>query len=479
MALCVLIAVLFGKGLAHRNSVLIGGVVLWVPVLLLCMHQEMLVMAIITLFASDFQIPGLPNDLMISHILGIIMVGLVFLKILMKQETKAKTGGGLYRFMLIALAIVVLVTMYFRGAGFRMLGDSQWGGMRYISILVGIGMLWAVSYVSISANRLRTALKLMCIFALVPFISEVLLLMFGEKVSWISLFVRNARLSELGINGGLGSARIYAGNLAAPIIVLFPFIVRSYSQKKHTIITGLCVFIAYAMAMFSGHRISFAAVTLFLFGYIWLSGETSKPYIVFMSLLGALFGFVILALTVDKLPYAIQRTVSWIPFIKVNARTAVEAHSTILWRIGVWKDAVKEIPKYFWLGKGYTFDPMAMRSLRMFGHYVRDWAKINVAYHNAHLSLLIGLGIFGYITGISSILLIFKRHFDFMKAQWQHESLKKLHLVFFIRLAVMIIVFLFIYGDAYVSIPPILFTTMILELIRQTDCREIDATASQ
>lgn len=467
VAITVMMVFLFDKGISRHNTSLVGAVVLWGPILLLCLNMDLLLLTTIALFASGLQFPGLPNDLVIYHILVIAFIGVVVLRILMQHAIRAR-GGGAYRLLLMAFAAVILVTMYFRGAGFRVLGDSMWGGMRYVTMLLGIAMVEAVPYAAISERRLKTGLKWMCILALLPFIAEVGMLMYGEKAGYIALFIHSQRSID-SVGASLDDTRLFAGYTASVFLVMLPFILQASSGKHYRMLTGVCVFVAYAMAMLSGHRISILAVTLFLFGYVWISGKVSKPFIVAMSLFGVVSGYLVLLFFASDLPESVQRSISWVPFVKINTAAAMDAYSTIDWRVHVWKDAIREIPKYFWLGKGYTFDPLWVRSLMMSGHYVRDWAIVESAYHNGHLSLLIGLGIFGYITGIGSVLLIFKRHLGLLKGSWNRDVLRQLHLIVFIHIAIKILIFLVIYGDAYVSLPTIMFFTMVLELIRRAD----------
>jgi multisubunit Na+/H+ antiporter MnhB subunit len=92
---------------------------------------------------------------------------------------------------------------------------------------------------------------------------------------------------------------------------------------------------------------------------------------------------------------------------------------------------------------------------------------VQTAYHQGILSLLIGLGLPGLLTGLSFLFTFCLRHYRFaMESSKQPEpqtSLRKIHYAFFVLILVHAISFTFIYGDTFVSFPDIFFYAAIAE----------------
>jgi hypothetical protein len=120
----------------------------------------------------------------------------------------------------------------------------------------------------------------------------------------------------------------------------------------------------------------------------------------YLPILG--LGVVILACTAqpftERLPLAIQRSLTIFP-VNVDPIAARDAKATLEWRVEMWKLAVQDIPKYFWVGKGYAINPT---DLYLAGESVRrgqtqDFIQALVAgdYHNGPLSVQLPFGVFG------------------------------------------------------------------------------------
>ncbi len=87
-----------------------------------------------------------------------------------------------------------------------------------------------------------------------------------------------------------------------------------------------------------------AAVVLFFpMGDRW-----SGAWILALGLLGA---SVALPFT-ERLPLVVQRTICFLP-VKVNPAVRFDAWASTDWRLRMWNVIVEQIPRYFWVGKGY------------------------------------------------------------------------------------------------------------------------------
>jgi O-antigen ligase len=232
---------------------------------------------------------------------------------------------------------------------------------------------------------------------------------------------------------------------------------------------GYCLVLAGALVLtaFSGFRTSLFTI-LAVFGGVVLLQRALNPYKV-LALVGmALFGYLALFQYADQLPASMQRTVSVIPGIKTGYSAAQDAQNTTEWRIELWKMGLKLLPKYWLVGKGYAFDAEEMEAARMARQYQGDhfaWAQVSVAYHNGPLSLILGLGIFGLLSGLAFLLFASWRHWRFYRGRWHSESLRLVHLAVFVYFLVQAMSFLLIYGDVVVSYPMLFFLYALLEVL--------------
>jgi O-antigen ligase len=112
---------------------------------------------------------------------------------------------------------------------------------------------------------------------------------------------------------------------------------------------------------------------------------------------------VILALVIvfaGKLPLSVQRAVSFLP-VKIDSGVAADAEGSWEWRLNMWTTLVPDIPKYFFVGKGYRIDPedlyLADVASQMGLTDSFEASRVAGDYHSGPLSLIISFGIFGVL----------------------------------------------------------------------------------
>src|SRR5207244_1581023 len=99
-------------------------------------------------------------------------------------------------------------------------------------------------------------------------------------------------------------------------------------------------------------------------------------------------------------PLPIQRCLSFLP-VNVNPAVRADAVGSTEWRLQMWQAIGPEIPRYLWVGKGFTTSPadqyLTFQAVRL--GLVRDFEASMVAgdYHNGPLSLIIPFGIWGVL----------------------------------------------------------------------------------
>ena len=127
------------------------------------------------------------------------------------------------------------------------------------------------------------------------------------------------------------------------------------------------------------------------------------PLLPAFALAGALAFGLMLPFT-EQLPRSVQRALSFLP-IKIEPNILADAQGSWEWRLHMWEALLPDLPKYFWLGKGYSLNPtdlyLSQQAMR-YGRapdYQSDLLVGN--YHSGPLSTYIPFGVFGAITFVA------------------------------------------------------------------------------
>jgi O-antigen ligase len=98
------------------------------------------------------------------------------------------------------------------------------------------------------------------------------------------------------------------------------------------------------------------------------------------------------------MPLSVQRAVSFLP-INVDPQTKQSAQVSTEWRLELWRNALPEVSRYFFKGKGYALDPEELWSLVDVANRGASDSEAIMAYagnyHNGALSVVIPFGIYG------------------------------------------------------------------------------------
>jgi hypothetical protein len=102
-----------------------------------------------------------------------------------------------------------------------------------------------------------------------------------------------------------------------------------------------------------------------------------------------------------RLPLSVQRSLSILPFIKVAPAASWNAQVTSEWRLQMWQLLLPQVPKFFWVGKGFAVDPVEMYLMQesvdrgLAQSY--EFAITTGNYHNGPLSIVLTFGIWGIL----------------------------------------------------------------------------------
>ena len=216
---------------------------------------------------------------------------------------------------------------------------------------------------------------------------------------------------------------------------------------------------------FSGFRSSIINIFLFTIILLYISNSFTIGRVfllVFITLNFYVFAFIF----AKSMPDQFQRMVSFIPGVEVAFHARHDAVSTIDWRMELWSRGIQSIPKYWIIGKGYAFDgseALAAADRTTGLNDSTEWAVVQNSYHQGILSLLVGLGLPGLVTGLGAYIAFTRRHWFYTKAKWHSTPLYLCHTVFTAQLIASLVFFVFFYGDVQVSFPQVFFNIAVLE----------------
>ena len=420
-------------------------------VLFLLARRDLLFMMLCFLYFSTLRIPMMEGQLELYH----AAVSLYIVAALGAGAVRRRSiSMNVPVFFAICFGLVVIYTMKFRGTGFRLLGSGLWGGGRYVEILLGLSIFLVSDSIRLSLRRWKTALVGMVAAGALPALAEVLYV-YTKGATGFLYYV----LQPIGVIGTamqqMESGRMVRFTLMLQVshIYMIPFFLRKVGRRLR-LRNFFFPLLAMVLGGFSGHRMVLLNVTLYIWVYLFLLSKRRVAYLLVSAVLASSSIFV-LGQVAFIFPSAIQRMLSIIPFSNASADIIAEAGGTVTWRILLWKDTIAEIPKYLWLGKGfaYSIELESARDVRMWANAALWWAKVQTAYHQGILSLLVGLGLPGLLAGSAFLLSLCRRHYRIWRDQRLDPAFAPLHYAVLVLLLVETVVYFIIYGDVFVSFP--------------------------
>jgi hypothetical protein len=439
-----------------------------VPVVaILAGHPHALFMAICWTYNTTLRAPSIPGQVEVYHLL---MLG-AFAVYILRAATLKPVGGAFWsRRWALAFAGVCLLTMAVRGAGSKVLGGSTYGGARYVYILVPLLFFLASRSFSLTPRQWRWAMVGWVLSGTLPALAELAYVLSGGSVEWPYRFMlprgTTAYAMEQMQSGGL--VRI---TMLSRLLYLYwlPFLLLPFAGYAR-LAYFLFPFVSIVLGGFTGHRAALVGPLTFIWTFGFLKARRKIAYVARSLLIGATVLFIAGQLAF-LMPRSFQRMLSIVPFANISAAAAADARGTLTWRVQLWKEAVRVIPDYLWVGKGFAYDIQLdqAQDVRFTSQAPIWWALVQTAYHQGVLSLLIGLGLAGLVSGLGFLFAACARHHAKAKEPWNSESNRRIHFAIFVMLLTGTLSYIVIYGDVFVSFPNFFLFAGLLEALRHSD----------
>jgi hypothetical protein len=449
-AVCVVLAVWLGfliAGPLTYSSLTIYAALAFVMILPVLLRWHYPLMLLCWNFAAvAIFVPGRPS---LGLTMIVLSLGISILQRTMNQH---------YHFVrvpqitvaLLALLLVVVVTARLTGFGLRIFGGDIYGGKKYVTLLGGILGYFALSAQQIPPERRNLYLGLFFLGG----VSAVI----GDIVGFLprSFYILFWFFSFFNVQQDVGFSAHAVTRLNGFMyasMAIFSFMLARYGLRGiflsgkpwRWIILGLGV----ALGLLGGYRgLTFILAVTAIIQFFLEKLYRTKLLGIFLSL--GFLGALALIPLASHLPLGMQRAISFLPY-KVSVEAQLDAQATLDWRLNMWTALLPQIPKYFFLGKGYTIDPRDFDFVMGPDAAVKqtfaqnDPLALAEDFHNGPISVVIPFGIWGVIAFLWFVIVALR--VLYRNYCYGEPDLKLINTFLLAAFAGRLIMFLFVGGD--------------------------------
>lgn len=401
--ICLPLALLLGYLLADAQDPMslffvgITGTVLSIPLLLKWYHPLLIICW------NMNAAPALPGRPSLWAVMAVVTLLFAVLNRTLSLEHRVAPVRELTRPLIVLFVVIVITALAAGGIGIGMLRSSTVGGRNYFYLFTAILGFFALSSRVIPPGRAKFYLSLFFLPGVISLITMVPQWL-GPLAPVVGLLFPLGSDGDLAPNTDLTDSDQFRlnGIVHATAMVFFWLLSRVGVRGLFDITKpwrAILMVVLFTASTLGGFR-SVAIFMGLVFGALFvIEGLWRTRLMLVMGVVVVIFGVLLFGFA-EKMPFAVQRTFSFLPIdIDPVARTSAETSS--LWRFEMWQEAIKSVPTYLFRGKGYSASSqdLYMVNFAMFmGHAPSwEWALISGDYHNGPLSVIIPFGIYGVL----------------------------------------------------------------------------------
>jgi hypothetical protein len=299
--------------------------------------------------------------------------------------------------LLTLLAVILLTAMATGGIGTRIFGSESWGGKRYLTSVGAIIGYFALTAKPIPPERAQWLTGLYLLSGTLAVVSDLTLLA-GENFYFLYRFfpvdVASMQfMTQSTLNRFSGPTWT---SMAIWFFMIMRYGIRGVLDFRHPW-RLLVVLAATAVSLVGGYRSAVIVLVLVSFFQFLFEGLLKTRFLPLLLGVGIL-GYFAAATFAERLPLSAQRALSFLP-IEVDPMAKRDAIGTLDWRLDMWRIAMKEVPTYLYLGKGYSFSGvdyyLTQESVRRGLYRAYEDTLVSGNYHHGILTIIIPFSIFG------------------------------------------------------------------------------------
>jgi hypothetical protein len=400
-ALIGAVAILLGYLLAD-NPVL-AFLVIFGPVWLLTLpyHGHLSIYFAIATFSSALIVPFFPGRPYLWEMAALLGWSGLTITLFLRREHPAMTSllrsNILIYIGVVGYCCVLLVTMYHRGFGLRILGGEQMGGRFYLQQLISAVFPFLLAAIPTSERTLTRLFYLQCLLVVTFLVSDFVLanpttvllplLQFFELSTDALTFEMQA--AQFGIRRFQSMALVSGGFM---YFLWARYGLKAFFTRQGIILIPLSVGLVVAGLM-SGHRYLFIIMILTSCFCIYVQRMLNIRTGLFLGIT-VILGIIAIYVLSDRLPLAAQRAISFLPGIEVHALASQDARSTLEMRRHLRRIGMELAPEYLWIGRGLGFSATG----DLWATVSRDpltWHVSVGRFYNGFVGLLVNTGLFG------------------------------------------------------------------------------------
>jgi hypothetical protein len=395
-----------------------------------------------------FFVPGKPQIWM-----GLAAVSLTIsiLQYALNRKMKFLNVPAVAWPLLFLIAVILLTARLTGGFGARAFGGDTYGGRRYFVVLAAVMGYFAIINRRIPPKRAGLYVALFFLGSATMAIANLpgtispsfnfLFLLF--PVDSTSAFVNQKDVVSTGL-----ASRVFG--LAPLGQGVFCVMLARYGLRgvldgaKPWRMATFCLFVA--ISLVGGFRGTL--ITLMMtFALLFYLERLHHTRLLMPAIFALLVGGGLLVLFAQRLPYPIQRSLAFMPFIPIDPMVRMDTEGSSEWRVNMWRDVVPQIPQYLLVGKGYAYSGTEQAQI---GQNVEAFELVG-NYHNGPLSVILPFGIFGSIAFIwlmvASIRVVYQNY------QFGDPAYHNINTFLFAYFVVKVVFFFTIFGSLHSDLP--------------------------
>lgn len=349
-----------------------------------------------------FFLKGAPP---LPQVMVMLSLGIAVIDRTINSDRQFRSPAVMVWPLLFTAAVAYITSQLTGGIGLKALGGEVAGGKKYIALFIGVATFFALTSRYIPKEQRKFYVMLYFLPGVLQFVSDVFPYL-PSPLNYVNLLIPpsdGSTKDDFAFGSRMGAVAASAGVVANYMIARYGIrgVFRGDQPIRCLLVVGLLF-----MTLMGGFRIILVSYGM-LFGLLFFVEGLHRTRFLLVAILGVIVGSSLLVTLSDKLPYSFQRTLTVLPFLKLDPGAIIDAEGSRKWRQDMWADTWPKVPEHLLLGKGYALskDDFLMMGDGVFSGGIQmqmDKSMTALAisgdYHNGPLSTLMPFGIWGAIS---------------------------------------------------------------------------------
>jgi hypothetical protein len=414
--------------------------------LLIKWHHPMLIFAWNAVISLTF-LPGSPQ-------LWFIFCGASFFfsilnRLLTKQPTFQRVPSLIWPLLMLML-VTFVIAVSSGGVGLHSMGSETYGGKHYLFILFAILGFFALIGRRIPVEKANLYVGLFLLSGLTVMLPN-LIYPFPALYDLYRIFPADYAMNQAMSDASRGAIIMRLNGIGFAGGFLFFYLCMRFGIGGIMDLSKPWRLIAFCGVLFAGLFGGFRSILVMSFLVFTIQFFIEKLHRTRLTLAFCVVGVLLAASLItfsQDLPLPVQRSLSIVPGLEIDPVAKYDAQATTEWRLQMWRLLLPQIPRYFWIGKGFLMDPteyyLMNEAVKRGLAQDFDATMLTGGYHSGPLTLIIHLGVFAVIAFIwfvvAALVALYKNY------KYGDERLRHINIFLLSYFLMRLIYFLVFYG---------------------------------